>query len=113
MIGSVFALLINISLNYILVPVYGLKGAASATAISFWCFLIIRTELSCHFWKKLPRASIYLVSTCCLVLSIMHVFFAKLYFKEFMLLWLAFGLALIAKSFIYFRQQRSLWVVDK
>ncbi|MEZ9449284.1 oligosaccharide flippase family protein [Vibrio splendidus] len=113
MIGSVLALLINISLNYILVPVYGLKGAASATAISFWCFLIIRTELSCYFWKKLPRASIYLVSTCCLVFSVMHVFFAKLFFKEFMILWLMFALALMAKSFIYFRKQRSLWAIDR
>ncbi|CAH6810603.1 Lipopolysaccharide biosynthesis protein [Vibrio chagasii] len=113
MIGSIVALLINISLNYILVPLYGLKGAASATAISFWCFLVMRTELSCHFWKKLPRLPIYLVSTCCLVLSLMHLFFAKLFFTEFITLWIVFGLALLAKGFIYFIDQKTLLMVDK
>jgi O-antigen/teichoic acid export membrane protein len=46
-----FASLLNIGLNYILIPKYGAVGATVATVISYWFV----THGSCFFHKSLHR----------------------------------------------------------
>lgn len=59
MLACILALLVNLACNYILIPKYGAAGAASSTALAFWAFLVLRTELSIFVWKPLPRFELY------------------------------------------------------
>jgi len=70
MLAAILAAFINFMLCYWLVPRYGAAGAASATAISFWCFLFLRTEFSSRIWRRLPRFKIYASTLVCLVTSV-------------------------------------------
>ena len=59
MLTSVIAFIVNAVLNYLFIPLYGAKGAAIASAIAFFIFLIVRTEFSAYIWVSLPRTRIY------------------------------------------------------
>lgn len=60
MFASVGAMLFNAFGNYLLVPSMGALGAALSTAMAFWFFYILRTELSSKVWRKIPRKKAYL-----------------------------------------------------
>lgn len=70
MMASIIAVLFNIAGNYLLVPRYGAGGAAISTATAFWIFLILRTEFSCHLWRKMRRLKLYLMTGTVLILSV-------------------------------------------
>ncbi|WP_352337694.1 oligosaccharide flippase family protein [Psychrobacter sp. 16-MNA-CIBAN-0192] len=70
MVASIVAMFTNALGNYLLVPTYGASGAAISTAISFWGFYIIRTELSIFVWRKIPRIKTYFIITLLLIASI-------------------------------------------
>ncbi|MFQ1757305.1 lipopolysaccharide biosynthesis protein [Aeromonas veronii] len=59
MLAAALALLINLLCNYFFIPRFGAAGAASSTALSFWFFLIFRTEFSIHVWRPIPRVALY------------------------------------------------------
>lgn len=59
MISCILAFLVNIVCNYALIPLYGAAGAASSIALSFWVFLVFRTEFSIRVWKPQPRGALY------------------------------------------------------
>lgn len=61
MLASICAFIVNLVLNYLLIPDYGAAGAALATLISFFVFFVVRTESSAWLWHSLPRIKIYLV----------------------------------------------------
>ena len=68
---SVLALVINIVGNYVLIPFWGAKGAAVSTAISFWFFLVLRTEISSRIWRSVPRLKMYFMTlTSYIVISL-------------------------------------------
>ncbi|MFV7774772.1 oligosaccharide flippase family protein [Shewanella algae] len=60
MISCVLALIVNVVCNYFLVPLFGAAGAASSTCLTFWFFLVLRTEFSIYVWKSIPRLKMYL-----------------------------------------------------
>ncbi|HDR2009853.1 TPA: oligosaccharide flippase family protein [Acinetobacter baumannii] len=74
MFASIFAMLINLIANYILVPLYGASGAAISTALAFWCFYLFRTELSKRVWRDFVTKKAYVVTALLMVLSIINVF---------------------------------------
>lgn len=59
MLAAVVALLVNLLCNYFLIPFFGAAGAASSTALSFWFFLVCRTEFSIRVWRPMPRVALY------------------------------------------------------
>lgn len=63
MLASCLAVAVSAVTNYLLVPRYGAQGAAAATAITFWFFLLVRTEFSCLAWRSFPKYKIYIGST--------------------------------------------------
>lgn len=66
LISTSLAMLVNLVFNYFLIPSYGASGAAASTAISFYVFLILRTEFSIFLWKDMPRKRMYFL--CSLIL---------------------------------------------
>lgn len=76
MVASIIAMLINGIGNYMLVPKYGALGAAIATAIAFYFFYILRTELSRKVWRNIPVVKAYSIVTLLLLAVILNsVFF--------------------------------------
>lgn len=59
MLASFFALVINITINYLFVKEYGAKAATIASMSAFILFLILRTEFSSFLWVSLPRWKMY------------------------------------------------------
>ena len=54
MFVSFISLIVNLFLNYTLIPIYGGKGAAFATGISYLLFFWLRTIFSRKVWYKFP-----------------------------------------------------------
>ena len=88
MAASLLACGANIVGNYLLVPNYGAAGAAASTSLSFWLFLILRTEFSCYLWKSIKRWHIYLLTLIPVFNSLLNVFFPETYDLVFMAVWL-------------------------
>lgn len=70
LLAAVIALAFNAFGNWILVPYYGSAGAAMASAISFFIYFIIRTEVSVMVWKSFERFRMYLLILGLLSLSL-------------------------------------------
>lgn len=64
------ALVLNVALCYLLIPRLGAKGAMIAIAVSFWFFLLARTELAVVAWRRLDRGRMYMLSSLALVAAV-------------------------------------------
>jgi O-antigen/teichoic acid export membrane protein len=95
--ASLIAVLVNLVGNYLMVPTMGATGAAIATAISFWVFLVVRTELSIRAWKPMPRLKIYGSTFFCLCMVILVSIFGKEYSLFFKAIWGCFLLSILIK----------------
>ncbi|WP_435607644.1 lipopolysaccharide biosynthesis protein [Pseudomonas knackmussii] len=101
MLATLAALLVNIICNYLLVPQLGAIGAGISTAISFWVFLVLRTELSIRVWRTIPRLKLYLLSFTCLCSAISFSIYGARHKELFFILWLSIlflSLLLLIKS---------------
>lgn len=93
--SSTATMLVNFIAIYFLVPTYGASGAAISTALSSWLFLILRTEISIHTWKKIPRLKAYTTTLACLVLSVSYTLKGSEFPILFAAVWFIFLLLLI------------------
>lgn len=59
MLAAVVAFLVNLVGNWFMVPLFGAAGAAVSTCVSFWIFLLLRTEFSIYLWNPIPRKLLY------------------------------------------------------
>ncbi|UOO82380.1 oligosaccharide flippase family protein [Uruburuella testudinis] len=84
------ALLCNFGLLHLLVPHLGARGAAMATAISFWLFCVMKTEASSRLWQPLPKTKIYGTTFFCLLSGLAYTYLgnSRNYFI-FAVIWLA------------------------
>ena len=95
---NIAAFLLNFGLLYWLVPLLGARGAAMASATSFWVFMLIKTELSSRMWQKLPCRKIYTHTALCLILCLGYTYFGNTgNYYIFALIWLAGLIALTVK----------------
>lgn len=101
MVATLISLALNMLCNYLLVPPLGATGAGISTAISFWAFLILRTELSIRVWRPIPRMRLYSISTICLCTAIAFSLYGPQHRILFTTLWcliLLLSLFLLIKS---------------
>lgn len=59
LLAAVVALVINAIANWLLIPIYGAAGAAMGSALAFFVFFIIRTEVSSKIWESFERQRMY------------------------------------------------------
>lgn len=70
LLAAIFSLIINVILNWFLIPNYGAAGAAVGSAIAFFIFFTIRTEASSIIWKSFERLRMYSFVLFLVILSI-------------------------------------------
>lgn len=87
MMAAMAALGTSLLANYLLVPLYGARGASVATALAFWVFLVARTELSCRVWRLFPRRRLYIWTSLVLIISSFFVIFGDQYPGCFIATW--------------------------
>lgn len=102
-IYALLATLISLSFNfigsYILIPLYGAKGAAISTCVAFWIFFVLRTEFSMYVWQSIPRFSIYFWSLTCVVCAVFSAVYGAQNHDANFLVWLG----IFVGSLVYFR----------
>ncbi len=107
MTASIAGLLTAIGANYLLVPRYGADGAAIATAISFWVFLVFRTEMAILAWRPLPRLKIYGWTFACLTGAVAFVALGSQHTLFFFTQWLILlGIASALGATLFFRHYK-------
>ena len=100
MLASISAFLVNVTLNFILIPDYGSSGAALASVFAFFIFFLIKTEASASLWCSFPRLKIYaLVITYMIATTI--IVLAKGKISNLYLIWI---LLLLLSCFFYFNR---------
>jgi O-antigen/teichoic acid export membrane protein len=87
MAAMAVALCVNIALNAWLVPLRGAAGAASATALSFYVLLVLRTELAARCWVPAARVQLYAFAGGCTLLAVAHALAGPQFPHTFTLLW--------------------------
>lgn len=90
---SLAALGCALALLHALVPRYGARGAAAASASAFWLFFLLKSEASARLWQSLPRGAVYGATAACLAACLAFALFGSAEnFPLFAALWAA-GLA--------------------
>jgi O-antigen/teichoic acid export membrane protein len=86
----------NVGANWFLIPEYGAHGAAISTAIAYFIFFVLRTEISIRYWAPLRRWVLYAPIA---VITTMAVFFAlagSAYPKLASVTWVGAGVLILA-----------------
>lgn len=88
MLASLFALLTNVIINFLLIPKYGAFAAAIASMLSFFIFFLVRTEASSFIWIPMPRIKIYFVVFLYIFVTMLVAFFGHSYeYFNYRLIW--------------------------
>lgn len=72
---SLLAFLLNALLCWLLIQHFQARGAAAATAVSFWVFYALKTECSIKLWYAFPRLQAYGGSLLALVFAVCYTLF--------------------------------------
>ena len=100
---STITLIINIILNIVLIPIFGARGAAFATGISYIIFFWSKTIVSRNLWKRF-EIKYYLFSTIILVIMALWNTFIN---NEFTLV---FNLLITFSLVIFYRKVILYWI---
>ncbi|MFL9557493.1 lipopolysaccharide biosynthesis protein [Acinetobacter baumannii] len=104
MLCAFIAMLCSATLNYFLVPKFGAAGAAISTAIAFFIFFILRTEISQLVWRKKSHLKVFIILASLLILSSLNLLLEDLR-VEIYFVWVGMfflGLILFNEIFIDF-----------
>lgn len=106
MLASLGAFAVNLIACFLLVPAFGAAGASASIALSFWFFLLLRTEFSSFLWRPLKRVKLYTFTAISTGMSIAFTLFGEEAKYAFYIAW---ALLLIACIFS-FKTQRKIMI---
>lgn len=101
MLAALIAFGLNVGGNWWLIPIFGAKGAAVSTCISFFIFFVLRTEFSIYLWRKIPRVQLYTYSALSVLLACIFTLYGDGMGKLMPIAWGAIALS----SFVSFRRE--------
>ena len=70
---SVVSSIVNIALNWMLIPVWGAVGASIATGLAYAVFFWVRTVISRKIWFRFPLGAYIFVTAVLIVSSALNV----------------------------------------
>ncbi|MFH0272485.1 lipopolysaccharide biosynthesis protein [Vibrio jasicida] len=97
MLCSLTAFVFCVVSNYVFIPMFGIKGAAASTLVSYWVFLFLRTELSSRLWNKINRSKLYFYTIISILISILYMFFGDV-MVFFPVFWIMFGVMMSVRE---------------
>lgn len=92
--ASISAFFVNLALNLYLIPLFGAKGAAIASAVAFLVFLVVKVEAANRLWFSIPRRLMYGMVLCILLEGVfcnykdLDGFYVSLIYCLTLILWL-------------------------
>jgi O-antigen/teichoic acid export membrane protein len=104
LVASVLAFLLNFVLSYLLIPIYGSKGAAASTCLSFLLFFVLRTEFSIFLWRHTPRVGLYFYTFAVVIGAVFNTLWGHLIPSAFLVYWII----VLLSCLFYFKQELSL-----
>ncbi|MFL6966891.1 lipopolysaccharide biosynthesis protein [Pseudomonas alvandae] len=107
---TVICMATNFSLNYFLIPQFGAGGASAATAISFFLYLVLKTEMSNFLWVTYSNIKFYGCSIIVVLLSVFGALYGNEYNKEVYIAWFV---TLMICIFSYVVQIKQFYVFAK
>ena len=107
MLASIAAIIVNVALNYVLIPSYGAAGAALATCYSFLVFFIVRTEASAYLWVSLPRLKVYIIVFLYLIVTTALFICTKIININFSILFIVLWIFLVFLSMLLYRKRTT------
>ena len=107
MLASIAAIIVNVALNYVLIPSYGAAGAALATCYSFLVFFIVRTEASAYLWVSLPRLKVYIIVFLYLIVTTALFVCTKIINSNFSILFSFLWVVLVFLSMILYKKRTA------
>ncbi|UVM63012.1 lipopolysaccharide biosynthesis protein [Pseudomonas sp. B21-010] len=107
---TIICMAVNLSLNYFLIPSFGAGGAAAATAISFFLYLILKTEMSNFLWVSFSNIKFYVCSILVILLSAFGALYGNEYEAEIHVAWFVILMICILS---YIGQIQQFYVLAK
>ena len=110
MLAAFLAFILNLFGNWWLIPIWGAAGAAASTCVSFWLFLVLRTEFSIYVWKPIPRIALYGYTSLLITGAVVNSLYGELYKIQLMMFWSI----MLLSVFVFFKQEiaeAKAWVV--
>lgn len=102
------ALLLNFSLNFVLIPMLGEKGAAISSVVSFWVLFMLKTYFSSRLYKQKLGTEIYVITFIFFVVCVFTPLIPVRFAYIINMLWLAL---LVYCGLGVFRHNKS-FIVD-
>lgn len=112
MLAAFLAFILNLLGNWWLIPIWGAAGAAVSTCVSFWLFLVLRTEFSIYLWKSMPRIALYSYTSLLVTGAVVNSLYGELYKIQLMMFWSI----MLLSVFVFFKQEiaeAKAWVVPR
>lgn len=97
---SVISMVVNLILNYILIPNYGAIGAAAATGVSYLTFFWCRTLISRKLWYKFPIKHFAIISCLLLIVTILNIVIRDIIVITLINIIITITIILIYKEFV-------------
>lgn len=101
MLAALLAFLINLFGNWWLIPIWGAKGAAVSTCVSFFFFFFFRTEFAIYVWRPIPRLSLYTYT----ILVVVGAVISSIHGERYTIAMMTFWLAVLCSVFFVFRDE--------
>lgn len=112
MLAAFLAFILNLLGNWWLIPIWGAAGAAVSTCVSFWLFLVLRTEFSIYLWKSMPRIALYSYTSLLVTGAVANSLYGELYKIQLVMFWSI----MLLSVFVFFKQEiaeAKAWVVPR
>ena len=107
MVASIISVCFNLIGNILLIPDFGAKGAAISTSLSFFIFLVLRTEFSIFVWKPIPRVVLYLFTSLCTFGAVFFTMFGERFTSLNFLYW---SMLVVASIIVFAKQYLQVYI---
>jgi O-antigen/teichoic acid export membrane protein len=89
---AIFVSAFNVGANWFLIPEFGAHGAAISTAIAYFIFFVLRTEISIRYWAPFRRGVLYAPIAVITAMAVLFALVGGAYPKLAVVTWAGAGL---------------------
>ncbi len=95
---------VNVGANWMLIPQIGASGAAISTAIAYFIFFVLRTEISIRYWAPISRWALYVPIATVTAIAVLFALAGAAYYHLATAVWVVAGGLIIAMNLQTFHE---------